>query len=72
MSHGPTATLYHSGMGLRERSGRHGRVRERSFYTDAHTLAAGPRAALIGIAGVMLVATGRYLHEAKGRRPSRL
>ncbi|WP_250478310.1 MULTISPECIES: SDR family oxidoreductase [unclassified Caballeronia] len=63
--------LDRGGADLRERSGRHGRVRERSFYTDAYTLAAGPRAALIGIAGVMLVAAaGRYLREAKGHRIS--
>lgn len=43
--------LDRGGANLRKRSGRHGRVRERSFYTDAYTLAAGPRTALIGIAG---------------------
>jgi hypothetical protein len=59
--------LYHSGMGLRERSGRHGRVRERSFYTDAHTLAADPRAALIGIAGVS-VGRGSGPLTARGQR----
>ncbi len=64
--------LYHGNMGMRERSGRHGRVRERSLYTDAHTLPAGPRAALIGIAGAMLVAAaGRYLREAKVHRASK-
>lgn len=49
-------TFDRGGANLRERSGRDGRRRERSSYPGAYTLAAGPRTALIGIAGVMLVA----------------
>ncbi|SAK99396.1 short chain dehydrogenase [Caballeronia fortuita] len=65
--------LEEGGSGLRERSGHHGRVRERSLYTDMHTLAPAPRAALIGIAGVMLLAAaGRYVREAKGYREARV
>lgn len=62
-------SLYGSGTGLSERSGRHGRVRERSFYTDAHTHPTSARAALMGMAGVLLVAAARrYVRETQGRR----
>ncbi|WP_061152849.1 SDR family oxidoreductase, partial [Caballeronia arvi] len=59
--------LHESGTGLSERSGRHGRVRERSFYTDAHTHPMSARAALMGVAGVLLVAAARrYVRETQG------
>jgi short-subunit dehydrogenase len=65
-------SLYESGTGLSERCGRHGRVRERSFYTDAHTHPASARAALMGIAGVLLLAAARrYVRETQGRRLTR-
>ena len=65
-------SLYESGTGLSERFGRHGRVRERSFYTNAHTHPASARAALMGIAGVLLLAAARrYVRETQGRRLTR-
>lgn len=64
--------LYESVTGLSERSGRHGRVRERRFYADAHTHPASARAALIGVAGVPLVAAARrYVRETQGHRLTR-
>ena len=65
-------SLYESGTGLSARSGRLGRVRESSFYTDANTRPASARAALMGVAGVLLVAAARrYVRETQGRRLTR-
>jgi hypothetical protein len=65
-------SLFESGTGLSARSGRHGRVRESSFYTDAYTRPASARAALMGVAGVLLVAAARrYVRETQGRRLTR-
>ncbi|MFM0049738.1 SDR family oxidoreductase [Caballeronia grimmiae] len=51
--------LYEGSGTLRERSGRNGRVRETSLYTSARLQPAGARAALAGVAAVMLVMAAR-------------
>ncbi|SAL23970.1 short chain dehydrogenase [Caballeronia concitans] len=52
--------LYEGSGTLRERSGRNGPVRETSLYTGARLQPAGARAALTGVAAVMLVMAARH------------
>jgi short-subunit dehydrogenase len=51
--------LYRGSSSLRERSGRHGRVHERSVYTDAAVRSPGAGQVATGIAALMLLAAAR-------------
>ncbi|MDR5806342.1 SDR family oxidoreductase [Caballeronia sp. LZ001] len=58
--------LYERGGDLRERSGKNGRVREFSLYTDARLQPAGARAAFAGAAAVLLVMMARrYVRQTR-------
>ncbi|WP_244173613.1 hypothetical protein [Caballeronia temeraria] len=66
--HGQGDALYEGAGSLRERSGRNGKVRERSLYTDARIDAPGMRGVAMGVAALLLDAGRRYLRATRKPR----
>jgi short-subunit dehydrogenase len=57
--HGDGDALYDGAGSLRERSGRNGKVRERSLYTDARIDPPSVRGVAMGVAALLLLEAGR-------------
>jgi hypothetical protein len=67
--HGEGDALYEGAGSLRERSGRNGKVRERSLYTDARIDPPGMRGVAMGVAALLLLDAGRrYLRATRKPR----